>query len=102
MSTQTAPITAPTPNVDQREELIRRLKRAEGQVRGLIGMVDKGSYCIDVLTQVAAVKAALGSFSVELLAEHAQTCVTKATDSPDDAAIMVREMADAIGRLVRS
>ena len=55
--------------------LINRLSRIEGQIRGIRGMVEKDVYCIDILTQVAAVSAALSGFSKELLANHIKTCV---------------------------
>ncbi len=55
--------------------LINRLNRIEGQIRGIRGMVEKDVYCIDILTQVAAVSAALSGFSKELLANHIKTCV---------------------------
>ncbi len=57
--------------------LINRLNRIEGQIRGIRGMVEKDVYCIDILTQVAAVSAALSGFSKELLANHIKTCVMK-------------------------
>ncbi len=57
--------------------LINRLSRIEGQIRGIRGMVEKDAYCTDILTQVAAVTAALNSFNRELLASHIKTCVTK-------------------------
>ncbi len=55
--------------------LINRLNRIEGQIRGIRGMVEKDAYCIDILTQVAAVSAALSGFNKELLANHIKTCV---------------------------
>ena len=55
--------------------LINRLNRIEGQIRGIRGMVEKDAYCIDILTQVAAVNAALSGFSKELLSNHIKTCV---------------------------
>ncbi len=55
--------------------LINRLNRIEGQIRGIRGMVEKDVYCIDILTQVAAVSAALSGFSKELLVNHIKTCV---------------------------
>lgn len=55
--------------------LINRLNRIEGQIRGIHGMVEKDAYCIDILTQVAAVSAALSGFNKELLANHIKTCV---------------------------
>lgn len=58
-------------------DLIHRLNRIEGQVRGIKGMVEKDAYCTDILTQVAAVNAALNSFNKVLLANHIKTCVTR-------------------------
>ncbi len=57
------------------KDLVHRLNRIEGQVRGVRNMLDKGAYCVDILTQVAAVNAALNSFSKVLLANHIRTCV---------------------------
>lgn len=59
------------------KDLIHRLNRIEGQIRGIRGMVEKDSYCTDILIQVAAVNAALNSFNKVLLAEHIKTCVTR-------------------------
>ena len=60
---------------EEYKSLIHRLNRIEGQVRGIRGMVEKNAYCTDILTQVAAVNAALAAFNRELLAEHIKTCV---------------------------
>ena len=57
------------------KDLINRLSRIEGQIRGIKGMVEKGSYCPDILVQVAAVNAALNSFNRVLLSNHIHTCV---------------------------
>ncbi len=57
------------------DQLIHRLSRIEGQIRGIKGMVEKNAYCIDILVQVAAANAALNAFSKELLGEHIRTCV---------------------------
>ncbi len=57
--------------------LIHRLNRIEGQVRGIRGMVEKDAYCTDILTQVAAVSAALNAFNRELLSRHIRTCVSE-------------------------
>ena len=59
------------------KDLINRLNRIEGQVRGIKGMVEKAAYCTDILIQVAAVNAALNSFNKVLLANHIKTCVTQ-------------------------
>ncbi len=58
------------------KDLIHRLNRIEGQIRGIRGMVEKDAYCTDILIQVTAVNAALNSFSKELLSNHIKTCVT--------------------------
>lgn len=59
------------------KNLIHRLNRIEGQIRGIRGMVEKEAYCTDILVQVAAVNAALNSFNKELLSNHIKTCVTR-------------------------
>ena len=59
------------------QSLLRRLSRIEGQVRGIKGMVENDAYCVDILTQVAAVTAALNSFNKVLLANHIRTCVAE-------------------------
>jgi CsoR family transcriptional regulator, copper-sensing transcriptional repressor len=59
------------------KNLIHRLNRIEGQIRGIRGMVEKDAYCTDILVQVAAVNAALNSFNKVLLANHIKTCVTR-------------------------
>ena len=58
------------------KDLINRLNRIEGQIRGIKGMVEKDAYCPDIITQVAAANAALNSFNQVLLANHIKTCVT--------------------------
>jgi DNA-binding FrmR family transcriptional regulator len=86
-----------------REAHTRRLRRIEGQVRGLQRMVDEDAYCIEVLTQVSAATRALQSFALELLTEHMAGCVVDAARQDDAAAqAKVREAAEAIARLVRS
>ena len=82
-------------------KVLTRLRRVEGQVRGLQKMVEEDRYCIDVLTQVAAVKAALESVSMLLLEDHMQHCVADAVRA-GDGADKVRELAAAVERLVRS
>lgn len=61
----------------EHKDMINRLSRIEGQIRGIKGMIEKDAYCTDILTQVAAVNAALNSFNKVLLAEHIKTCVTR-------------------------
>ncbi len=79
----------------------RRLRRIAGQVRGLEKMVDEDRYCIDVLTQVSAVKAALESVALLLLEDHIDHCVTDAIRA-GDAADKVYELTAAIERFVKS
>jgi CsoR family transcriptional regulator, copper-sensing transcriptional repressor len=86
-----------------KDEHIRRLRRIEGQVRGLQRMVDDDKYCIDVLTQVSAATSALQSFALALLEEHLSHCVAEATlKGGPEAEAKVKEASDAIARLVRS
>ena len=86
-----------------KDAYLKRLRRIEGQVRGLQRMVDEDVYCIDVLTQVAAVTRALQSVALGLLEEHLSHCVAQAVaEGGDSAADKVREASEAIARLVRS
>jgi CsoR family transcriptional regulator, copper-sensing transcriptional repressor len=86
-----------------KEDYLKRLRRVEGQVRGLQRMVDEDTYCIDVLTQVAAVTKALQAVSLGLLEDHLAHCVVDAARANDEQArVKVREAADAVARLVRS
>ena len=78
-----------------------RLRRIEGQVRGIEKMVDEDRYCIDVLTQVNAARAALESVALQLLADHTEHCVTEAIQTGGGGA-KVKELNEAIQRLVRS
>jgi DNA-binding FrmR family transcriptional regulator len=82
---------------------LKRLRRIEGQIRGLQRMVEEDKYCIDILTQVSAATKALQSFSLELLDEHLSHCVVEAAQKGGpEAEEKVREASDAIARLVRS
>ena len=81
----------------------RRLRRIEGQVRGLQRMVDDDRYCINVLEQVAAVTKALQSVALQLLDDHLAHCVADAVhDGGDEASVKISEASAAIARLVRS
>ncbi len=84
--------------------VLTRLKRIEGQVRGLQRMVEEDSYCIDVLTQVSAVSSALQSVAVKMLDEHLRHCVTTAVQSedPTETDRVLMEANKAIERLIRS
>jgi DNA-binding FrmR family transcriptional regulator len=81
----------------------RRLRRIEGQVRGIARMVEEDTYCIDVLTQVSAATKALQAVALGLLEDHLGHCVREAVaGGGDDADAKLREASDAIARLVRS
>jgi DNA-binding FrmR family transcriptional regulator len=89
-----------TPHKDDYQ---KRLRRIEGQVRGLQRMVEEDKYCIDILTQVSAVTKALQSVAIGLLEDHLGHCVTEAVaEGGDTATEKVREASEAIARLVRS
>ncbi|MCB2177747.1 MAG: metal-sensitive transcriptional regulator [Actinomycetales bacterium] len=86
-----------------KDEYLKRLRRIEGQVRGIARMVDEDVYCIDVLTQVAAVTKALQAVSLGLMEDHLAHCVVDAARESQEAGdAKVREAAEAIARLVRS
>ena len=87
-----------------RDEYLARLRRIEGQVRGIQRLVDEDTYCIDVLTQISAVTKALQGVAVGLLDEHVRHCVADAAAAGDSdrADEMVTEAVAAIQRLVRS
>lgn len=81
------------------KDLVNRLNRIEGQVRGIKGMVEKDIYCTDILVQVAAVNAALNSFSKVLLANHIKTCVTR--DIRDGKEETVDELVALLQKLMK-
>ena len=89
--------------ITEKQALINRLKRIEGQVRGLQRMVDEETYCIDILTQVSAATKALETVALSLLDEHLRHCVTDAVrDGGPLADEKLGEASAAIARLVRS
>lgn len=86
-----------------KDDYVKRLRRIEGQIRGLQRMVDQDEYCIDILTQISAATKALQSMSLGLLDDHLKHCVAEAiAEGGDTADEKVREASDAIARLVRS
>jgi DNA-binding FrmR family transcriptional regulator len=88
---------------DKKDAIHKRLRRVEGQVRGLQRMVEEDKYCIDVLDQVAAVTKALQAVAIELLDDHLSHCVAEAlTTGGQTADDKVAEATAAIARLVRS
>jgi len=91
------------PYSDDKEQLNKRLRRIEGQVRGIQQMVESDRYCIDVITQVAAATKALQAVALELLGTHLHSCVREAIDAGGpQAQEKIEEATSAIARLVRS
>ena len=82
-----------------KEQLLARLKRIEGQIRGIEGMVQDDRYCIDVLTQISAARAALDKVALGLLDDHAHHCVLGAVEGDREA--KTDELMSAVGRLMR-
>jgi DNA-binding FrmR family transcriptional regulator len=85
---------------ERKDDHLKRLRRIEGQVRGISRMVEEDQYCIDVLTQVSAATKALQSVALGLLEEHMGSCVVNAVGADQDHKL--KEASDAIARLVRS
>lgn len=89
--------------IGDKDDLLKRLRRAEGQVRGIARMVEDETYCIDVLTQISAANRALERVALSLLEDHLAHCVAEAVAEGGEAADeKVREASQAIARLVRS
>ena len=87
----------------RKDDYLKRLRRIEGQARGLQRMVEEEQYCIDILTQVSAMTKALQSVALGLLDDHISHCVVDAAkDGGPDAEAKLKEASDAIARLVRS
>ena len=82
-----------------KQQLLRRLARIEGQVRGVAAMVEDERYCIDVLTQISAVRAALDKVALGLVDDHARNCLREAGRDPE---ADIDELMGALGRLVQS
>jgi DNA-binding FrmR family transcriptional regulator len=88
---------------DDKVAVLKRLRRVEGQVRGLTRMVEDDTYCIDVLTQISATTKALEAVALKLLDEHLAHCVVNAARAGgEEADLKVKEASEAIARLVRS
>jgi DNA-binding FrmR family transcriptional regulator len=84
-----------------KQQLLNRLARVEGQVRGLSRMVEEERYCIDVITQISAVQAALEKIALGLLDGHVRVCMQDEGGAPDDPDERTQELMGAVGRLVR-
>jgi CsoR family transcriptional regulator, copper-sensing transcriptional repressor len=85
-----------------KDQLLGRLARVEGQVRGVSRMVEEDRYCIDVLTQISAARAALEQISLGLLDQHARHCMLGEGEAPESPDEQVEELMGAVGRLVKS
>lgn len=86
---------------DEKEykDLVHRLNRIEGQIRGIKGMVEEDRYCVDILTQVSAIQSALNSFNKNLLANHIKTCVVQDIQAGNEEA--VDELCGTIKKLMK-
>ena len=85
--------------VEEKTALINRLKRIEGQIRGIIGMVERDAYCADILTQVSAVSSAMDAFSVSLLDSHIKSCVKDDVRAGRDD--VLDELVAIVGRMMK-
>lgn len=89
--------------IEDKNQYLQRMKRIEGQARGIAKMIDEEKYCIDILTQVSALTRALQGVATGLLDDHLKHCVLDAAKLSDDAGrAKIQEATDAINRLVRS
>lgn len=114
MNTTALPETAGTPPVtkpehathgyiSEKNKFLARLKRIEGQTRGIHRMIDEEKYCIDILTQISAVTRALEGVALGLLDDHLEHCVVDAArQGGEEAELKIKEASEAIARLVRS
>ncbi|KKC04094.1 metal-sensitive transcriptional regulator [Mycobacterium nebraskense] len=89
--------------VANKDRYAQRLRRIEGQIRGIAKMIDDDKYCIDILTQISAASSALRSVALNLLDDHLEHCVSQAlTQGGNEADVKLSEASAAIARLVRS
>jgi DNA-binding FrmR family transcriptional regulator len=103
MAAATHEQTTPYGYIHRKDDYLKRLRRIEGQARGLQKMVEDEKYCIDILTQVSAMTKALQSVALGLLDEHLSHCVVQAAAAGGpEADEKIREASEAIARLVRS
>ncbi len=84
---------------EEKRQLLNRLRRIEGQVRGLEGMIDRNAYCADILTQSAAVAAAINAFNADLLSRHIRTCVARDLRNGDES--VVDELIGTVRKLMK-
>ncbi|MBQ8954210.1 MAG: metal-sensing transcriptional repressor [Clostridia bacterium] len=86
-------------DAEEVKRLVNRLNRVEGQVRGIRGMLEKDAYCVDILTQVMAVQAAMNAFSREILGNHIRTCVADGIRAGDDE--VVDELVATVQKIMK-
>jgi DNA-binding FrmR family transcriptional regulator len=98
LAVSTAPIRGYTAS---KQQLLGRLARVEGQVRGVARMVEEDRYCIDVLTQISAIQAALEKIALGLLDGHVRVCMLGDGGAPPDPGEQASELMGAVGRLVK-
>lgn len=94
------PTTTKPGYASQKDKILKRLTRAEGQIRGISRMVAEDTYCIDVLTQISAAQAALDKTALELLRDHARQCLTNNGTAENEK--KADELVKAIGRMLKS
>lgn len=103
MSSAVEPSTDPHGYISDKDRYLKRMRRIEGQARGISKMIDDEKYCIDILTQISALKRALEVVALGLMDDHLNHCVLDAAQlGGDEAQAKIKEASDAIGRLVRS
>lgn len=88
--------------ISDKDRYLTRLRRIEGQTRGLQRMIDEEKYCIDILTQISAVTSALETVAVSLLQDHLKHCVTEAVTSGEGAEAKIAEVSEAIARMLKA
>ena len=87
---------------EDKDELLERLKKIEGQVRGLQRLVDEDTYCIDIMTQISAVQSGLRKVAVRLLDDHMRHCVAESLRTGEDAGQKITEATAAVERLLKA
>ena len=93
-------MTNSTPYSESKEDLIRRLKKIEGQVKGIQRMVDADKYCVDVLIQVAAVRAAINRVGTIIFEHHSRECMRDAVESSDQEAA-IEELVGVLSKFIK-
>ena len=87
---------------EDKDELVERLRKVEGQLRGLQRMVSEDQYCIDILTQISAAQSGLRKVAVRLLDDHIRHCVAESLASGEDMGMKINEATAAVERLLKS